>query len=144
MELSTSTHKKRETGRIQTIVTIVVSFLAIAAAAFVLGTLGIFRAPVAAAPVGQGSGVVQTEGFRFNPGVIRLTAGEEMTLNLSNADMVPHSFDVDDLNLHIEMPVNAPISVTFTATEPGEYQIYCSIPGHTESGMVGTLTIEAP
>ena len=26
--------------------------------------------------------------------------------------------------------------------EPGEYEMYCTVPGHEESGMVGTFTVE--
>ena len=26
--------------------------------------------------------------------------------------------------------------------KPGEYKYYCTVPGHEESGMTGTLTVE--
>ncbi|MCH7860368.1 MAG: multicopper oxidase domain-containing protein, partial [Proteobacteria bacterium] len=32
-------------------------------------------------------------------------------------------------------------SVIFTATEPGEYEFFCTIPGHKEAGMVGRLIV---
>jgi uncharacterized cupredoxin-like copper-binding protein len=33
-------------------------------------------------------------------------------------------------------------SVTFVATAKGEYEFWCTITGHKEAGMVGTLTVE--
>ena len=35
------------------------------------------------------------------------------------------------------------MTVTIPAdAEPGEYQFYCSVPGHAQAGMVGTLVIQ--
>jgi uncharacterized cupredoxin-like copper-binding protein len=33
------------------------------------------------------------------------------------------------------------VTVSFTPTTPGTYDITCSLPGHRELGMVGTLTV---
>jgi uncharacterized cupredoxin-like copper-binding protein len=31
--------------------------------------------------------------------------------------------------------------VRFRITDPGTYRIMCTVPGHAESGMVGTLVV---
>ena len=33
-------------------------------------------------------------------------------------------------------------TLEFTPTEPGEYEYYCTVPGHKEAGMLGTLVVE--
>lgn len=80
--------------------------------------------------------------MRFGQTELRLQAGQEITLNLENYDLYAHSFDVEELNLHVEIPANGQVTATFTAPEPGTYEIYCGVPGHKEAGMIATLVVE--
>ena len=34
------------------------------------------------------------------------------------------------------------VAVAITQTGPGALEFYCSIPGHREAGMVGTIAVE--
>ncbi len=64
----------------------------------------------------------------------------EITLTLNNLDAIPHDFTIDELGVKFAIDASASVSQTFAAT-PGVYEFYCSIPGHREAGMVGTLTV---
>jgi uncharacterized cupredoxin-like copper-binding protein len=57
-----------------------------------------------------------------------------------NADPMPHDFTIDDLDVAEAVDSNDTKTITFDAG-PGTYTFYCSIPGHLESGMEGTLTV---
>lgn len=54
------------------------------------------------------------------------------------------TMDMDELTLHISAPAAARQTVTFTPAEPGKYEFFCSVPGHREAGMVGSLIVAAP
>jgi plastocyanin len=68
----------------------------------------------------------------------------KITLELVNSQDVPH-------NVALEGPNGKPIAETDTVSEeitsttavvkPGEYVVYCTVPGHREAGMVGHLTV---
>jgi len=49
--------------------------------------------------------------------------------------------DADKLAVHVAAEVGKSGTVTFTPTEPGEYEWYCTVAGHKASGMVGKLTV---
>lgn len=83
-----------------------------------------------------------TKAMRFGQTELRVQAGQEITLQLENYDMYAHSFDIDELGLHVEMPANGRVTTQFTAPEPGSYTIYCAVPGHREAGMIATLIVE--
>lgn len=55
-----------------------------------------------------------------------------------------HDFTVDELGISEDLPPGGEtVMVTIPDdAEPGDYEFYCSVPGHAESGMVGTVTIE--
>ena len=45
-------------------------------------------------------------------------------------------------DLHVAHPAaGEEVTETFTIDEPGTYEVYCSIPGHREAGMVATLEV---
>jgi plastocyanin len=83
-----------------------------------------------------------TANERFDTTELQARVGETVALRLENKDASAHSFDIDELNVHALMPAGKPALALFTPTTPGTYTFYCSIPGHREAGMVGTLVVE--
>jgi nitrite reductase (NO-forming) len=75
----------------------------------------------------------------FSPSDLEAHEGD-ITIALHNLDAFPHDFTIDELGVKVAVDANATITETFSAT-PGVYEFYCSIPGHREAGMVGTLTV---
>jgi nitrite reductase (NO-forming) len=75
----------------------------------------------------------------FSPGDIEAPEGE-VALALSNLDAFPHDFTIDELDVQVPVDANETVEATFEAS-PGVYTFYCSIPGHREAGMEGTITV---
>lgn len=76
-----------------------------------------------------------------------LTAKPGDTIVLTNTGFLQHDFSVDEFGGPMTPLLNNGESAEITIpadAEPGEYTFYCSVPGHREQGMEGTLTIEAP
>ncbi|MDX1417203.1 MAG: cupredoxin domain-containing protein [Candidatus Promineifilaceae bacterium] len=91
---------------------------------------------------GSGAVVISAKEFKFSQSELRVTAGEAVRLTLNNNDRLPHSFDLDEFDIHIYMPGSERVISEFTPTKPGNYTYYCGIPGHEELGMTGTLIVE--
>jgi uncharacterized cupredoxin-like copper-binding protein len=78
----------------------------------------------------------------FSPKEITIPANTDVTVNLVNKGVAPHTFDIDQLNIATgELAAGESASVTINAA-PGRYEYYCAVPGHKEAGMVGTLIVE--
>lgn len=78
--------------------------------------------------------------------VNELTVKPGDTITMTNTGFLQHDFTVDELGIHEVTPGNGD-TVTITIpddAEAGEYEFYCSVPGHREAGMFGTLIVEAP
>ena len=90
----------------------------------------------------EGSIEVEGGAFYYDPNEIRVSVGEEVTIVLNSVDM-QHDFVIDELDVRTEIiPGGESTSVTFTPTEAGEYEFYCSVGSHRAQGMVGTLIVE--
>ena len=85
---------------------------------------------------------VNATSFAFDPDEIEITAGEDVAIVLSSEDIL-HDFTVDGLDVHVAADRGETIEGGLRAEEPGEYTYYCTIAGHREAGMAGTLIVEA-
>ncbi|MDH3226555.1 MAG: plastocyanin/azurin family copper-binding protein [Thermoleophilia bacterium] len=67
-----------------------------------------------------------------------------ITLTTLNEQSVPHNIAIDEPTQQIGEIVQdgGTSEITITIDEPGEYEYYCSVPGHREAGMVGKLIVE--
>ena len=85
---------------------------------------------------------VAATSFEFDPDEITLDAGEDVAIVLTSDD-ISHDFVIDGQGGHI---VGTDGSGTerggLTIDKPGEYAFYCSLPGHRDGGMEGTVVVE--
>lgn len=92
----------------------------------------------------KAASLIEVEGgsFNFEPNEIRVKAGEPVTIKLNSVDMM-HDFVIDELEVRTEIIKGGEsTTVTFTPTEKGEYEFYCSVGNHKAQGMVGALIVE--
>ena len=119
--------------------------------------------PAASAP--QTFAVAAKE-FAFAPTGLTVKAGQPVTIDLQNQGAVEHDWSVreieisgeakssgdtpsghmmgdtgDEPKLHVAAGIGGKGTLTFTPSKPGTYEYYCTVAGHKEAGMVGTLTV---
>lgn len=75
----------------------------------------------------------------FSSTALTADAGR-ISVSLANRDLFWHTFTIDELDVDVNVPVNAERSTTFDAPA-GTYTFVCRIPGHESAGMVGTLEV---
>lgn len=71
-------------------------------------------------------------------------AGDD-TIDFVNPSTTPHNVAIEDSSgkkLAETKTISKGDTSTKVELEPGTYTFFCSIPGHREGGMEGTLTIE--
>ncbi|WP_026380958.1 cupredoxin domain-containing protein [Afifella pfennigii] len=102
------------------------------------------------------------QGMIFKPGQVDVEAGEAIRFVLRNEGVLDHEFVIgtaesntahamemmDDPDMVHEsanakrVPTGASASLQWQFTEAGTYEYSCSIPGHREAGMVGTILVK--
>ena len=109
--------------------------------------------------------LVEMTNFAFTPAVLEVNAGEVLEIAIQNVEPVLHDFTIDKIDAdvhvsylggtgehaHVEAQLDADVHFALTEPgsgvvhmkilEPGEYTFYCSVPGHREAGMEGTLIV---
>ena len=86
------------------------------------------------------------DGMSFEPAVITVEAGDEVTFVIKNAGTVDHEFEsIAEGEAGIEeiiIPPGRSRRVNWTAPdEPGSFPVYCDLPGHRAAGMELTLEV---
>jgi uncharacterized cupredoxin-like copper-binding protein len=86
--------------------------------------------------------------FRFQPMRLEVQAGVPTRIELVNKGAVEHSLVVKTPDgsrdwVHLHVLAGATEAATYRLNTPGSYRILCTVPGHTEGGMVGELVVLA-
>ena len=96
---------------------------------------------------GSGAGAEQTKidvtsiDLAFEPKGFAIPADTEVTVTLTNKGALQHDFHIDQLSLTTKL-LNTGESDTLTFKAPaGTLDFWCTVPGHKEAGMVGTITV---
>ena len=89
------------------------------------------------------TGVLTAERTRFVANSLQVDNGEVLGLFVTNRDAIGHTFDIDSLDIHVELPANSTTAVAIKPAGPGSLDIYCSVPGHREAGMATTIDVNA-
>lgn len=78
--------------------------------------------------------------FAISPATVTVPTGG--SLEVTNNGTVPHNIVITDTDLKTaDIDGGASETLDVSSLAAGDYEIFCSIPGHKDSGMVATLTI---
>ncbi len=86
--------------------------------------------------------LIQASDFSFTPREISVKAGRPVAITLTNRGASEHNWVIalkPDVHIHV-LPGHSETQV-FTVTTPAEYSVICTLPGHKEMGMVGSIKV---
>jgi len=83
---------------------------------------------------------VRASNFTFSPERLTVEPGEEIALRLHSEDS-SHNFAIDGLGQVADVGGGETTTARLRIDEPGKYTYFCTIPGHRDGGMEGTITV---
>ncbi|WCK54840.1 cupredoxin domain-containing protein [Aneurinibacillus sp. Ricciae_BoGa-3] len=108
--------------------------------------------------------VIEAREFAYSPNVIKLAKSEPVKITLINKGIQEHDLEIKSISfsqlqinehsghvhhshnernfLHIHANPGQQSEVIFTPNSDGTYVWFCTLPGHRESGMTGTLIVK--
>ena len=112
-------------------------------ATFVIAACGGSDATPTPEPTPSPAPAIEVTGnaFAYDPADVTIPAEGSSTIRLVNTDVVEHDWTIDELDIKIEAPLGGTGEAVLSDIAPGNYAVHCTVPGHTEAGMVGTLTV---
>lgn len=100
-----------------------------------LGGAGVAEAPTITA-------VITVDDTKFVENRLRVQHGAILGLFVTNPTDIGHSFDIDSLDVHVLLPPHSTRAVAIHPDGPGTLEFYCSVAGHRDAGMVGTVIVD--
>ena len=92
---------------------------------------------------GQAVTVTMTD-MQFSPATVRAKAGTPVNVTGANKGVLEHNWHVKlgDQTIQVDARPGQTSARTFTPAAPGTYKVVCTIAGHEQAGMTGTLIVE--
>jgi uncharacterized cupredoxin-like copper-binding protein len=81
--------------------------------------------------------------FAFTPSTFTLKKGQPAEITFKNNGAFPHNLSVTDLNVKTKtiMPGEQD-TIQFIPDRTGQFAFLCTVPGHADKGMKGTLVVQ--
>jgi nitrite reductase (NO-forming) len=127
--------------------------IAVAASPFVLGGLSRQTKAVdqpaattpAVVPTNLSTNVtLSASEFKFSPTSIQVPVGQKVTLTLKNTGVMEHDVTIPSTGFTLAANAGQQATADVTFDKAGQFDFICSITGHKEAGMKGTLTVVDP
>jgi plastocyanin len=84
---------------------------------------------------------VRSEGLVFTPSEIRVNRGDTVRITYVNTRGT-HDWTLDEFDVATaRIPAGQSETVEFVADQAGEFEFYCSVPGHRAAGMYGRFVV---
>ena len=112
------------------------------------------------APAGGAAASVTTltmQDIKYDKAALTGTKGQALTINLTNQGALEHDFTIDKIDgkatvdgkdatsataaVHAAVKSKGTAKVEITPNAAGTFEFYCTVAGHKEAGMKGTLTV---
>ena len=86
---------------------------------------------------------VEAKEFAFTPSTITLKKGQPVQITFKNMGAFPHNLTIVDLNVKTKtIQPGEQDTIQFTPDKTGQFTFMCTVPGHADKGMKGTLTVQ--
>ncbi len=96
----------------------------------------------AASPVASGNEiVVEAKDIEYSVTAINGPADTDFTITLVNKGVLEHDLVIESLELETALLKPGEEGAITVNAPAGEYEYFCTVAGHKELGMVGTLTL---
>ncbi len=118
------------------------AWLAAGAAALALALItGCGAAGGAGGGASVGDITLQANEFAYSPATLRLDRAGQVTVTLHNQGQLEHDFTIEGAQGTLLVKANSTGKATFKIPKAGTYTYACTVQGHKEAGMKGTLTV---
>ena len=105
------------------------------------GVLHVTSLETVSADAKAGAVAVAMKDTQFDPTQLTVQAGQPVTLVVKNDDLGVHTFTVHELGINEVVIGGSEKLIVIAASDPGNYEFVCTIPGH--EAMKGTLVVQA-
>lgn len=69
------------------------------------------------------------------------TVGQPIHFAVTNEGLLDHTFEISELGIAENIAPGETVEIDAVFDDPGVYDFFCSVPGHAEAGMKGTIII---
>lgn len=99
------------------------------------------QASPAAAAAAPAEFSISTVDLAFQPSSLTIPARTDVTIRIENLGVIPHDFAIPQLGVKSAVLSNGESTTVTINAAPGTYGFACSVPGHKQAGMRGTLVV---